>query len=258
MNPGVRPGFKNKWYDYKPTLYGVVHTGGSAPASQPDIGNGTIWGSYRLSPTGVVDCKGGIVFGSSSTFGSGDDLWIISLPYKLYKWTGSSVNPTGVVLLWQGSSATPSYTKVGLATNLEGDFVPFATGDNNDSYFSIGGINPVSNGTGTITNATPATITHNLGMTPTAYDITITPTSLTAGSAAPGMVYVDTITSTQFNVNTQNALGASKSLGFSWKADALPSGAAGDYYTSNVGSKKPWTWASGHSITWTMSYESRQ
>lgn len=76
-----------------------------------------------------------------------------------------------------------------------------------------------NSGTGTISNgATSATITHGLSATPTLDDIAITlgenPTN------TPGAIWVDTLTSTQFNVNCENDPGASN-LDFGWKAIIL-------------------------------------
>lgn len=70
-------------------------------------------------------------------------------------------------------------------------------------------------GTGAITAAaTAVTITHNLAHTPIAGEIRITPTNNPTND--PGNMWVDTITSTQFNVNCRNVPGAS-TLTFSWK-----------------------------------------
>ena len=76
-----------------------------------------------------------------------------------------------------------------------------------------------NNGTGAIANgATTAVITHGLGVTPAAKDITITPTN--APTNAPGHIYVDTFTSTQFTVHCTNDPGAS-TLTFAWHATVL-------------------------------------
>lgn len=71
-------------------------------------------------------------------------------------------------------------------------------------------------GTGSILSTnTAVTITHGLAYTPVAGDIVITPTENPTNT--PGLIWVDTITSTQFNVNCENDPGASN-LDFSWRA----------------------------------------
>ena len=70
-----------------------------------------------------------------------------------------------------------------------------------------------NSGTGSIANgATTAVITHGLAYTPVAADITITPTEQPTNN--PGAIWISTITSTQFTVNSLNP-GASN-LDFSW------------------------------------------
>lgn len=76
-----------------------------------------------------------------------------------------------------------------------------------------------NSGTATITNGnTSVTVTHGLDVTPTIDDISVlmgeSPTN------DPGNIWVDTITSTQFNINSRNDPGASN-LDFGWKAVVL-------------------------------------
>ncbi len=71
-------------------------------------------------------------------------------------------------------------------------------------------------GTGSIASgSTAATITHGLSVTPAAANISVTFTE--NPSTDPGNIWVDTITSTQFNVNCRTNPGASN-LDFSWQA----------------------------------------
>ena len=73
-----------------------------------------------------------------------------------------------------------------------------------------------ASGTGTIADSTTvATITHGLSRTPAAKDIWVTFTE--NPSTDPGNIWIDTITSTQFNVNCRTNPGASH-LDFSWGA----------------------------------------
>jgi hypothetical protein len=76
-----------------------------------------------------------------------------------------------------------------------------------------------NSGTGSIASGTTAdTITHGLSVTPTVDDIAITLAEDPTNS--PGAIWVDTLTSTQFNVNCENDPGASN-LDFGWRAAVL-------------------------------------
>lgn len=63
--------------------------------------------------------------------------------------------------------------------------------------------------------STSVTVTHNLPYTPTAADFTITPTNNPTND--PGDFWIDTFTSTQFNINVRSNPGASGAI-FQWKA----------------------------------------
>ena len=77
-----------------------------------------------------------------------------------------------------------------------------------------------NSGTGSIASGTTAdTITHGLAVTPAAKDISVTFTE--SPDTDPGNIWVDTITSTQFNVNCRTDPGASN-LDFAWNAHVLP------------------------------------
>lgn len=82
------------------------------------------------------------------------------------------------------------------------------------AHYNDSGKTSESEGTGVITAAaTNVTITHNLPYTPTAAQINVMPTANT--TVAVGEIWVDTITSTQFNVNVAVAPGAS-TFTFGW------------------------------------------
>lgn len=76
------------------------------------------------------------------------------------------------------------------------------------------GLINTNSGTGSITNGgTTDVITHGLSYTPTAEDIRVTLTENPSND--PGNIWISTITSTQFTVNSRNDPGASN-LNFSW------------------------------------------
>jgi len=150
-------------------------------------------------------------------------------------WTGSgirlntqtAVNPTGNVV----SGNRAEGCGIGISEEASGDN-NFITGNdvtgNTTPLAKVGASTIVRNnkgwvtensGTGSIASgATAATITHGLSVTPTVDDIMVTlaenPTN------TPGAIWVDTITSTQFNVNCENDPGASN-LDFGWRAVVL-------------------------------------
>ena len=67
-----------------------------------------------------------------------------------------------------------------------------------------------NSGTATITSGTSVTVTHGLSITPTSADISVTPTS----SIGANSLWVDTITSTTFKINTSGSVTAT----FAWQA----------------------------------------
>lgn len=70
-------------------------------------------------------------------------------------------------------------------------------------------------GTAAITAAaTSVTVTHNLPFTPAANDIIVVPTNNPTND--PGNFWIDTFTSTQFNINVRNVPGASTAT-FAWR-----------------------------------------
>jgi hypothetical protein len=76
-----------------------------------------------------------------------------------------------------------------------------------------------NNGSGTIASgSTAVTITHGLNRTPAAKNVSVTPTANT--TTDPGNIWVDTITSTQFNVNCRTNPGAG-GMAFDWQAVVL-------------------------------------
>jgi len=114
-----------------------------------------------------------------------------------------------------GASSGNNIINGNLQNNQTGPGVFAAT----DIKRNIYGRKTEANGAGAIASgATTAVITHGLDVTPSAKDITITPTVAT--SNPPGHIWVDTCTSTQFTVNCTADPGAS-TLAFAWHAAVL-------------------------------------
>lgn len=114
-------------------------------------------------------------------------------------------------------------TRICMRTFLDGGFeYVFANNvavDGNPLFASSGVIE--NSGTATILDTTTAiTVTHNILGTPDASEIQLTPTENPTNT--PGVLWVDTITATQFNINCENDPGASN-LDVAWRAKkAMP------------------------------------
>lgn len=259
-NPGAIPGVtKDGWHDYKVEWLGLVASGHTTPSVQPSIGNGTLVGRYIRLTNGLVIAKIALVFGSTTVAGTGDEIYAFSLPFPIYRWQGSALNPIGRGIAWMGPTASPSYM-----VNVEPSYLntnafsPFGVSQGRqDYYMTFHGAQAKNRGTGSIAGTnTSTTVTHGLGYTPYPSDILITPTSITAGAATIGQIYVTNVGATTFDVNVQTAPGASKTFSFSWKADAVP-GAGGESFTTQAGSTKPFAWTEGCILATEVIYEAR-
>lgn len=252
MNDGVVSGVQaDLWRQYQPTIRGFSSSGSGI--TQPVLNSAVTFGEYWNSGQGRVLCRGSIQFASDSTFGSGESVWGISLPFPANRSSGGADLPIGEAWLWQGSSADPQLNMSGIPTLMD-PLSPGGTQSQEDSYFQIFVPYLISFGTGSIaTGATSTTITHGLAETPAAFDIQVTATN--APSTTPKIVYVDTITSTQFNVNIVSS-SATTGLTFAWKCRAEPNSST--EFALLASHLKPWTWASGHSISWLIEYEARR
>ena len=259
MNPGVATGTsKSTWKSYTPKWMGIVPLGQTPASVQPDIGNGTLLGRYNLLPNGMVVGSISLVGGSTTVWGTGDNAYIFGLPLPFNRWDGASLSNIGSATLLMGDTDSPSRVRIGTVNYSNQSLSNGVSQGIEDYYCQIDAVTALGSGTGTITGTnTSTTITHSLGCTPYAYDIEITPTALTAGSATLGQIYVDTITSTQFNVNVQTAPGVGKTLSFSWKADVTPGASGSEFFTTSPNSQRPWTWATGHKILINFCYEPR-
>lgn len=246
---GLGPGL---WQKYEPTIRGF-HA--STSPTQPSLGtDSTVYGEYWSNGQGRVMCRGAIQFGSTATYGSGESVWGVSLPVPANRSSGGADLPIGNAWLWQGSAADPQLNMQSIPTLMD----PLAGGGGNqtneDNYFQLFIPYMVSYGTGSFaSSATSATVTHGLAVTPVAYDITVVPTN--NPSSTPKTIWIDTITSTQFNVNITTA-STTTPMTFSWKARAECNSTAN--FSLLASSLKPWVWASGHVISWQIEYEARR
>jgi hypothetical protein len=257
-NRGVRTGTtQSEWKTYTPILAAAIYSGHTTP-TQPAIVNGTSKGRYWRHPSGLVFAQGQIVFGSSDTFGSGDDFWCFSLPFPALRL--STDQPIGSGMGWQGASANPSLNIALTPTLMDPAVAMIGDGSNTeeDNWLQLFAPYGLTMGTGTITSGnTSVTVNHLLPITPIASDIHLIGTATTTNQC--GALYVDTIGTTSFNANVRSNPGASGAA-FAWKMRAEPNGpnaslSGGCLLISSTG---PWTWASGHQISFQVAYEARK
>lgn len=252
-NRGILPGLKSEagWQTYNRNDLLRAFTFGGTP-TQPTLGSSTVNAQYSHDrQTGTVAYQGMIQFASDATFGSGDHVWAVRLPVPAYRSLGGADLPVGTGWAWQGSAGNRN---MALRATLMDPLTPDGNQTNEDYYAQFFLPYMLATGSGTITSAaTSVTITHGLGTTPAPEDITITPTGTTTNNIV--MWYIDTITSTQFNVNVRTAPGAS-TFPFNWKARAEPNGSATfDLLTNSL---RPFTWASGYVLAWHLRYQARR
>jgi hypothetical protein len=256
MNRGVLSGLSQDagWKLYQPNepILRAFHQ--SAAPTQPLLGAATVNAHYFYDrTTGNVKYQGYIQFASDTTFGSSDQVWGVRLPVPAYRVLGGADLPIGNGWAWQGSAGNRN---VPLRATLLDPLVPDGNRTNEDYYLQFFLPWMIATGSGTITSpATSTTITHGLGSTPAAYDITLTPTASTTSSIV--MYYVNTITSTQFNVNVRSDPGAS-GFNFNWRALALPNNSS--TFDLLVNSARPFGsgWASGYVLGWNVEYQARR
>lgn len=255
---GVRPVLPQS---FVPSVRAFVALGDGTP-TQPALGSATISATWSRDALGLVRYSGIITFASDTTFGSGDRLWGVRLPWPANRSTNGADLPIGTAYVAEGASDSPRWTQLLVPTLLDpvnSDLTTLTTGayvnDEQDRWMQFftakGG---VASGTATIAQGTSSiTVNHGLPFAPQAYDIQIMPTG--SPTTAPRIFYVNGITSTQFVVNTGVSL-TTGTLPFSWKAVVEPD--SGTTYSLLFGSKKPWTLASGHSLAWSVVYEGRR
>lgn len=237
------------WQRCDAILQGFVISG-SLPSVQPSNPTGTNFAKYLDLGNGLILFKFNFIFDANSVFGTGEHIWAVRLPIPANRASGGADLTDGTVLAWQGSSANPQLT-MALRPSLMDPMLGGGSQGMEDYYIQFFVPYLLSMGTGTITSGnTSVTITHALGSTPNAQDISVVPTNTT--TTAPGLIYVDTIGSTSFKVNSRTNPGAS-GLGFSWKARMEPNGTTLLDVLANH--TRPWLWASGHQLSGTIMYE---
>lgn len=259
-NRGIIPGLNTDgWRYYQPRVRAFVALGEPAPA-QPVIAPSSIVGRYRRLGDGLYAVEGQLTLASGDTVGSGDNVWGFSLPFPANRWQGGADLPVGVG--WTGKGSSPYYNFPIIPTLMD-PLAPDATYTSEDTYVQFFIENSISRGTATISGtATSTTVTHNIGYTPNASDINLVITALNNTPANPQAGWVDTITSTQFNINVKQAPGTgtpTKSIDYAWKIRSEPAGtgASPEWFTLLLSSRKPWTYAAGDIISWSLTYEAR-
>lgn len=254
-NRGVIQGVRaeNTWQLFNPGVPAILRAyAQSGTPTQPALGASTVNAQYLYDrATGTVAYNGLIQFSSDATFGSSDHVWAIRLPVPAYRSLGGADLPIGTGWAWQGSAGNRN---VALRATLMDPMLSDGQGGGEDYYAQFFLPYLIATGTGQLTSGnTAVTITHGLGSTPAAYDINVVPTN--AASTAPGEIYVDTITSTQFNVNVRSSATTTPQA-FSWKARAEPNGSATLDLLTN--STRPFAWASGYVLSWHLRYQARR
>lgn len=247
---GMPDGYKPLgWRPCDAILQGFVISG-SAPTVQPANPTGTNGAKFLDLGNGLILFKFWFIFDANTVFGTGEHIWAVRLPIPANRASGGADLTDGTCLAWQGAAANPQLTMALRPSLMD----PMLYGGNQgmEDYF-IQFFCPylLSMGTGSIASAsTSTTVTHNLGSTPSAFDIQIMPTATTTTN--PGVIYINNIGPTTFQVNTKTAPGAG-GLSFAWKARMEPNGTTLLDVLANH--TRPWLWAAGHQLTGTIVYE---
>jgi hypothetical protein len=123
-------------------------------------------------------------------------------------WPGYNNQKNGIGI---SSGSINNYVIIGadLTGNVTAGLTDGGTGTTKYIYGNSG-YKTSNSGTATITSGTSVTVTHGLSITPTSADISVTPTS----SIGANSLWVDTITSTTFKINTSGSVTAT----FAWQA----------------------------------------
>lgn len=242
MNRGALAGLiPTTWKTYKPQVLAVGQNADQSGLTQPffDTTGGKFqFGRYmRLNDLIVVQIQTSGV-GVNTTWGVGDAyVWSLPIPARRAVPGVASLLPIGEAMCY--ISTTEPYPNVPCAATLA-DPWPSLNGTQ-DNYLQLYATQCTSWGSETAWTSTSArTVTHYLGRTPLASDITVTSTAY-AGSGNTNPWYVDTIGGSTFAVHTWSDISMTAGAGaFSWKIIAEPlTGQGGNL----VGPFVPFNWA---------------
>lgn len=167
MNPGLNTGIKQpNWRNYIPNIKSFSAIGGT---TDPILSDETVrLGRYIVTNQGMVKGFAQITFQSADTFGSGETVWGITLPYPASRSSGGADLPIGQAFLWKGNSANPSVNMIGQVSLMD----PLLSGGNqtNEDYFAQVFLRQ--------------NIAYSTGRSTSADGVTNTTTTITSASAA--------------------------------------------------------------------------
>jgi hypothetical protein len=177
------------WVPCDTELRGFV-VSGSAPSTQPSNPTGTNFAKYLDLGNGLILFKFHFVFDANSVFGTGEHIWAVRLPVPANRASGGADLTDGTALAWQGSAANPQLCD-GVAAVVDGPDAVRRQSRDGGLLHPV--LLPAPDGDGhrldqpTTRPARP--ITHNVGSTPSAFDINVVPTATTGTN--PGIIYVN-------------------------------------------------------------------
>lgn len=239
----------NAWKKYEPRLRAF----GGSPVQHAPSDERNLQGRWLLTNQGLVKFFTQITFAAGDTLPSGETFCLaITLPYPANRSSGGADLPIGTAMLWQGPSANPSPMMIG-QVSLADAVAGFAAQGEEDKFCQVFLANMIAFG-GPVdfaSGATTATVTHGLPGAPAAYDIKLTPTNVPSTNTA--WYAVQNVTATTFDIVIKTSSTTTPAQ-FYWKIEALPSSALFQL----MGSRRPWTWAAGHSISIQGEYEARR
>lgn len=256
MNKGLLAGIRSsQWLNYIPALRAFNYSGGTPV--DPAIGNGSVIGRYYKSDSGLVVAGGLITFGSTSTYGSGEDFWGVSMPFPINRSSSGADLTAGVGMAWQGSAASPQLMVPLTPTIMDPAFLG-GNQTQEDNFIQFFCPWCLSQGTATITSGnTSVTVNHLMPFTPRAEDIHLV--NQTNPTNNTGQLFINGITSTQFVINCRANPGAS-GLSIGWKVRGEPIGPTASLGSGGLlaSSLAPYTWAPGHMLGFQAIYEARR
>jgi hypothetical protein len=216
---------RNVWKTYEPELLAAAN-GAITP---PSVGGGAHRGRY-INYRGLVVCQIQTSMGASFVQGVGDCyVWSLPIP-ALRSWDGQII---GQGLNYHAVTGD-AYNNPTVATLAD---TWTSLGGQEDSYLQLFQPYAMTKGTGTIATGTrTVTVTHNLGLTPAAYDIHVIPTT-TAPSNSHIPYTISNIGPTTFDVTLfANSTGANWT--FEWKCRVEPNNTATTPWL--IGPLRPW------------------